>query len=477
MLIDYLASLEGQERKKAIRAYAVIPPRDDDWLHDWVKFYMNVDIPRVKVCEDHVAPFTAFANAFFGRDSTAIWKASRGFGAKTFNLALLSLVEAITLGAYVSLLGGSGEQSQRVNAYLNGTDPRVRGIFMDAPLAPRWLMKGAYKRETRIGRGFIRALMASATSVRGPHPQRLHIDEVDEAEIPIIDSALGQPMDLDNVKAGTVISSTHQHPDGPMTHYIEEGKEKGWGYYEWCYRENLQGNGGWLAEDEVERKKKDIPAAMWESEYEGQEPAPDDRIFSEDVLDFLFQDMLGIVPGDPGTDYRFVEPGDAEKFFHGADWAKRRDWTVIHTNAEFKSGPDQLAAWGRWNRKVKISGNAMKWDDMVDKFDERVSEYGGNAAHDITGLGDVIDDWMMVDAEGVNFRQESRRNSIYSDYINACEAGEIIYPKIEVLYNSHKYLTREMLYGNKHVPDDVVSAALARYAKQSKKGKLYVAHL
>ena len=57
-------------------------------------------------------------DAFFATHRVAVWEASRGFGGKTFSLATLSVAELLNLGVSVNLLGGSGEQSERVYAHL-----------------------------------------------------------------------------------------------------------------------------------------------------------------------------------------------------------------------------------------------------------------------------------------------------------------------------------------------------------------------
>jgi hypothetical protein len=64
------------------------------------------------------------------------------------------------------------------------------------PDAPRQLLASdPLKMETTLRWGnTIRALLASQSSVRGLHPQRLRLDEADETEIGIVHAALGQPM-------------------------------------------------------------------------------------------------------------------------------------------------------------------------------------------------------------------------------------------------------------------------------------------
>ena len=61
-----------------------------------------------------MAPAQAFCEALFARAPVALWIASRGFGGKTFLLALLAAANAILFETDVIILGGSGQQSLRV---------------------------------------------------------------------------------------------------------------------------------------------------------------------------------------------------------------------------------------------------------------------------------------------------------------------------------------------------------------------------
>ncbi len=229
-------------------------------------------IPDVQVCPNHSTPWRAFCDAYFGRNPACVWKASRGFGGKSVLLALLSTVEASTLNADVTLLGGSGQQSQRVH--------EAMGRFWAYDSAPRYLMAGDPTGfETRFRRGAtIRALLASTRSARGPHPQRLRMDEVDEMDLEILDAALGQPMSRDGVRAQTVMSSTHQYTSGTMTEILKRADEKGWPVHEWCYRETLAPH-GWLPTAEVEEKKTVVSTEMWDTEYELQRPSGHGLVF------------------------------------------------------------------------------------------------------------------------------------------------------------------------------------------------------
>ena len=66
-------------------------PQDDDELW-WTVFGLwGYRIPRQSVCPGHVSPFKAFADAYFARYPSMIWKASRGLGGKSRTLGVLGL--------------------------------------------------------------------------------------------------------------------------------------------------------------------------------------------------------------------------------------------------------------------------------------------------------------------------------------------------------------------------------------------------
>ncbi len=215
-------------------------------LRAYVGETWGIWIPDQRCCEDHQTPMEAFACSYFGEDPVVIWHASRGLGGKTVLLALLSLTEATTLGAGVTLLGGSGEQSMRVIEYMQGLDPNLQDAFWNAPNAPRELLRRQVGRRTTLRNGGqVTALMASTRSVRGPHPQRVRLDEADEMDWTIYTAATGQAMGRDDPVTGRriagqmTISSTWHEPDGTMTELLKQARKKRWPVFQWCYKENL----------------------------------------------------------------------------------------------------------------------------------------------------------------------------------------------------------------------------------------------
>ena len=233
----------------------------------WIEATFGVHIPAVACCEGHVAPAQAFCDALRARAPVALWIASRGFGGKTFLLALLAAANAILFETDVIILGGSGQQSARVVECLHH-------LLAAGQVPPAWLASAPTFTKTTLAWGnTIQALKASQTAVRGAHPTRLLLDEIDEMELRILEAAQGQPMDRNGVRAQTVMSSTHQHPDGTVTAMRRRAAELGWPVSEWCYRETLKPH-GWLTADQVTRKRGELSRTMWESSTNSRNPAP-----------------------------------------------------------------------------------------------------------------------------------------------------------------------------------------------------------
>lgn len=432
-------------------------------------------IPDIQVCPHHATPWKAFSDAYFARNPVSVWKASRGFGGKSFLLALLGLVEAVTLKIDVNVLGGSGEQSERVHEHMSR--------FWDCANAPKSiLVSDPIKRETKLVWGNqIQALMASQASVRGPHPTRLRLDEIDEMALDILDASLGQPMAKNGVQDQVVMSSTHQHANGTMTEIIRRAADKRWDYKEWCYRENLEPH-GWLSQEQVERKKQQITAVMWATEYEGQEPAPDTRAIQPDSVAAMFDRTLGEFAGAPHENVELEPPVlvcrkcktefkdldmlkcltcdtvlESGQYATGADWARKKDWTVIIT-LRIDTKPARVVAFERLGRE--------DWTSMIERFNLRLKRYRGTAAFDGTGLGDVVASYVQSDARGVMMVGKERANML-SEYIAAIDRKEIVSPWIRFMESEHRLASVEDVYSSgesHHLPDTIAAGALSWYA-------------
>ena len=431
---------------QAISAQAAIPQTDDE-LWDYVVKTWGVRIPRTAVCPGHVAPFTAFADAYFGRHSMIVIEASRGFGGKSLLLATLGATMSVNLGASVSILGGSGEQSRRVHKYLVN--------LWDYPQAPRHLLAtDPMKMETHLTNGsHIIALLASSTSVRGGHPEKLLLDEADEMDLSIFDAAMGQTLSRGTIPAGTVISSTHNYAHGTYTEILKRAGERGWPLYRWCWRDVQQPH-GWLDPVDVERKKQEVTTAMWANEYDLQEPNPGSRAIDPAAVALMFRRDLGEYVGENGEYLELEPPIEGATYAHGADWAKSQDWTIVCT-IRTDVLPMRVVAFERMGR--------LAWPYMVGRYNARILRYGrtqSRSAHDATGLGAVVDGYLEVEAEGVILVGRARTD-LLSNYINAVEKGVLESPYIAWMAQEHQYASVNDLYGSGHLPDTICSMALA----------------
>jgi len=438
-------------------------PLDDDELWWFVYAMFGIKIPRQRVCHDHQAPFDAFADAYFARSPVSVWKASRGFGGKTMLLSTLCATELAALGAELSLLGGSGQQSYRIHEATNN--------IWSTPGAPTHLLVKQVQGKTILNNGgAMTALTASQTSVRGPHPQRLRLDEIDEMELDILESAQGQPMFKHGVEPQTTMSSTHQYPDGTMAAILARAKEKGWPIFTWCYRETSNPTDGWLRPADIERKRTEVSNRMFEVEYDLQDPLIAGNAIDTAAVDAMFDPSLGTYMGDPNERVITQEWDESIDYAHGADWAKEKDWSVLWTMTA-QEKPYTLVGFERFQR--------LPWPTMVKRWDKRLKDYGADpkkryktfaATYDATGIGNVISDLSDFDAEP--FIMSGRhRDELLSEYVAGIERGEIKAPRIDFAYKEHLYATHDDLFGRGHCPDSVVAGAMAYHAvRKGRKG-------
>jgi hypothetical protein len=435
------------------------PPRTDDELYELIKILWGVTIPRTPVCPEHSTPFAALAEAYFARAPVSVWVGSRGMGGKSRTLAYLALTEAVLLGAEINLLGGSLEQSTNIQAAMREG--------WDHDMAPKhMIMVDTTTRLKLTNRALVRPLTASERTVRGPHPQRLRLDEIDVMDLGILDSAMGQPMPGRGLDTQTVMSSTHQVPDGTMTEILTRAEEMGWPVHRWCYRETANDVDGWLSWDFINRKKQEVSAHMFSVEYDLQEPSVGNRAIDTASVEAMFVDTdhPGAVDGTLKSpvirknnvveSYVFEEPDPHGNYVIAADWAKEQDFTVISV-FRYDEEPMRLVAYKRAQR--------FPWPVMVGWFNEWMEHYYAKGIHDGTGVGNVINDY--IDRRSRAFLMTGRaRNEMLTEYIAACERGLVQMPRITSTYVAHKLASFESIYNigvDSHLPDEICSAALA----------------
>lgn len=431
------------------------PPQTRDELFWFIAACWGVVVPRTRVCPDHTPPFEALAEAFFGEKSVTIWIGSRGFGGKTKTLSILGMTEMVALGAFVTILGGSGQQSLRVHETMSEA--------WEHPGAPKdLLLRDPTQLSTFLVNGAkARTLMASTKSVRGPHPQRMRLDEIDEMDMNVLESAQGQPMSTRKIKSQTVMSSTWQYPTGTVSKVVKRADELGWPVRKWCYKETSNPIDGWLDRHEVERKKSEIPKHMWDAEYELYEPSFDNRAMEPEIVERVFDLSLGYAEGELNTEVIVSPPLYNRDYVTAVDWAKAKDYTVVWT-FDTTEEPWRTVAFARMGRRP--------WPDMVGYVNKRIAQYPGTLVHDATGIGSVIDDYLEI-PDTMSTRNVHpiimagrARNDMITNYVSALENRLIISPRIKYPYEEHKFASVDDLYNGTsraHLPDSIAAGALA----------------
>lgn len=469
-------------------------PRNKEELARALELLFGFKFPRRAVCPGHSAPLDVLAEAYFAEHQVVLWWASRGFGGKTTMLAALSLLELVTKYDVV-LLGGSGEQSQRAHRVTTAAwdhktkaficvcghvnlpkDPKYRLCegcrlpWVDGDpvelVPPQEILDGdpiASRTRTKWGNEMI-ALTASTKSARGPHPQRLRMDEADEMDLVIVDAAMGQTMETDPDRpAQTVLASTYHRTTGTMRVLLQRAREFNWPVRKWCYRETVrqeEDSGSWLLERNIEAARMRVSSTMWRVEYDLETPEEGGLLLKKEALDRLFEAGTVTVEDPLGDELTLEEPELAADYVTGADWGKENDLTIIAT-LRYDCEPARLVAWGRFL--------GLNWLAAVGLFNERVERYSGEAIHDATGLGDVIHDMLTVEAEEFKMVGELRRR-MFAEYEVAVEHGDLRYPRLRSLIETHETLNRADLQGKGHPPDEIVALALANLKAKGRSG-------
>jgi hypothetical protein len=293
--------------------------------------------------------------------------------------------------------------------------------------------------------------MASQKSVRGPHPQRLRVDEADEADIDIIDSALGQPLPLKGILDQTVLSSTHQYPDGTMTELLD---------YEWCWRETSNLDSGWLTEQAINRKRMTVTAYDWRVEYDLQAPKSEELAIFPETIEMVFRDELGVMEGDNNEICLFEESQVGGFYAIGIDWARKNDYTIIVV-LRYDVYPARMVYFRRLGRQP--------WPTMIAKataVKDFYSKMGRSVKwmHDETGLGDVVAGYMPSDIKGFIMTGGQKTNELLSDYIVGLEQNMVHFPNVRYMKTEHKRASVADVYkgyGQGHLPDSIQASAFA----------------
>jgi len=304
----------------------------DEELARFLKRYLGVTIPDIAICPDHQAPFSFVADIFLGRVVDAVVWSCRS-GGKSFNAALLMFLDSqFRPRCDTRVLAGSYYQGTQV--YQATLD------FWDQPGWAQFLLSEPTKSETLLknGSGY-EVLTASQRSVRGPHPQRLKMDEIDELARDLYDAALSQPQTRHGILASVIMTSTMHRHFGLMQEVIENQHQMGLTLYRWCFLEviercddvcekvqdpksidrgkhcrlweDCQGRAhdavGYYTIEDVRKKKSQLPRDTWESEWLVKRPTARDMVYDPEDLEAATSEEISYDSHHPS--YGMVDPG------------------------------------------------------------------------------------------------------------------------------------------------------------------------
>jgi hypothetical protein len=355
-------------------------------LRDYVKTFLDVEVPDRRICPDHSSPMDYLWHSFAiddrllmkddlpapGSSETpsnsppsavnhqssiihhqssilhhqsgdcVVW-ANRA-GGKTELAAVATLLDAVFKpDCHIRILGGSGEQSGRMYEYL--ADFLRRG-FEDCLAGP--IRKG----RCRLANGStVEVLTQSPTSVRGTHVQKLRCDEVELFDKDVFAAAKFTTLSTDRCLGAMELISTMHRPYGLMQREVNAALETGVPVFKWCLWETIErcvgrecsqcplwsdcgGRAknacGYLRIDDCIAQRRRSSRAAWESEVRCIRPSLEHVVFAE------FDPAIHVRPVDYDPNlplYRTLDFGFVNPFV--CLWVQVDDGGVVRVIDEY----------------------------------------------------------------------------------------------------------------------------------------------
>lgn len=227
-MLEFLETLSDDELREIYEAERQLEdrlttygPQNDDELHDWIRYELDIDIPRTAVCEDHDPPFDFVAAVYFERVDAALLMANRG-GGKTFMVAVIHWVNSRFKPGCESLTFAAVEnQSYRCYNHLKGWIYDENGE-RKATIISSLMKETAFRNGSKI-----EVLGSTPEQVNGPHPHKAHADEIelmrdDTWKESRNMTVSGKTRDGRKILPQDILTSTRKGPSGRMQELIDE---------------------------------------------------------------------------------------------------------------------------------------------------------------------------------------------------------------------------------------------------------------
>lgn len=207
-------------------------------LHDFIRTFYGLDVPRRAVCPGHSAPFDYVAGAFFETFCDSLVWANRGGGKTELGSVVTHLDSIFKPGCETRILGGSLAQSERMYEHLSRKWwPHFDGLLAKEPLSRRT--------ELRNG-STVEILTQSERNVRGQRVPKVKCDEVEEFDREVWQAVQfvtqskpgrnGRPP----VRASLQALSTMHRAYGLMSELVTQAKAGTFQLFKWCLWEVIE---------------------------------------------------------------------------------------------------------------------------------------------------------------------------------------------------------------------------------------------
>jgi hypothetical protein len=220
-------------RDESRRASFFGEPTNDDELHALIVERTGKSIPRRAVCPHHDAPFSWIADVYFARTAAALVLAPRG-GAKTFCLGLWLWLRCRAVPKLKGLVVGAIQQ--QAEECLGHVKDFVHDDADNDADAETYKTKVTFPNRSEL-----RIVSGSESSVRGPRPVLVGLDEIDDMNPRVLQTALLMASDQNGIVSQNVLVSTKQHAHGNMQNIEDEivarvaaGDEPPYTFYSYC---------------------------------------------------------------------------------------------------------------------------------------------------------------------------------------------------------------------------------------------------
>lgn len=213
------------------------PPKQDDpfALQEWYVGVLGIWIPSYPVCPGHCSPYDYFFDRYYNIVLNSVLWASR-FGSKSFMAALEAWGKGHKWpGWEANIVAGSQYQAGMIYEAMGmmwraSEDIGSREVLEKEPLQSVTKYKGG---------GRIYVSTSSSKAARGPHPNALFADEIDEMPPDVLNDCMNQTCEKGGYPASTAMLSTMHKTSGLMQDWVDNAKVRGYKLYKYCILETM----------------------------------------------------------------------------------------------------------------------------------------------------------------------------------------------------------------------------------------------